>query len=292
MLTAEQISMRTESIGSSDASAIVGLNPWRTPVDVWLEKTGRAASFKGNEATEAGDLLEDAVINRALQKIKAVSHERAPELMYADGLPFISARLDCTAVLPEGDRTIVEGKTSGITKMLDMDAWGEEWSDAVPDYYKIQVQHQLFVAGPDYQFAILSALIPPRGFVMFCLPRQQDVIDALVERHIEFWECVRTDTPPEGEASIEVAKRLRRLDGKETNLDWTLVASLERAKSDLKAAKDQEEKSQAALLLALGDAEIGKYEGGIVTYKESTRKSYTVAESSYRTLRIKPTKGK
>ena len=39
--------------------------------------------------------------------------------------------------------------------------------------------------------------------------------------------------------------------------------------------------------LPLGDAEIGTFEGGTVTYKESQRKEYTVKASTYRQLRVK-----
>lgn len=292
MLTETQIAERVHSIGSSDAAAICGLNPWRSPLEVFLEKTGRAAHFAGNEATEAGDDLEDAIVNRTLRKLQAVSHERAPALLTADGYPFITANLDATAILPEGDKTIIEAKSSGITKMLDFSAWGEEWSADVPDYYQCQVQHQLFVAGDEYAFAILSALLPPRGFVIFCIPRQEDVIEALIERHTAFWQLVMNDTPPEGEVSLDVAKRLRRTTGKSVDLDPELVASFLRAQDDKKAASEAEDAARAKLLLALGDAEVGRYDGGEFTYLESTAKGYTVEERKYRTLRNRATRGK
>lgn len=52
---------RRKGIGASELAAILGLDPYRTPLDVWMEKTGRAAQFGGNEATFRGNALEDAV---------------------------------------------------------------------------------------------------------------------------------------------------------------------------------------------------------------------------------------
>jgi putative phage-type endonuclease len=52
---------RAKGIGASELAAILGLDPYRTPLDVWMEKTGRKPQFMGNEATFRGNALEDAV---------------------------------------------------------------------------------------------------------------------------------------------------------------------------------------------------------------------------------------
>ena len=54
-------SARRQGIGASELAAILGLDPYRTPLDVWMEKTGRTVQFMGNEATFRGNALEDAV---------------------------------------------------------------------------------------------------------------------------------------------------------------------------------------------------------------------------------------
>lgn len=53
--------MRNETIGSSEIAAVLGLDPHRTPYDVWLTKTGQQPEFSGNEATKRGHILEPAV---------------------------------------------------------------------------------------------------------------------------------------------------------------------------------------------------------------------------------------
>jgi len=54
-------SARAKGIGASELAAILGLDPYRTPLDVWMEKTGRKPKFEGNEATFRGNVFEDAV---------------------------------------------------------------------------------------------------------------------------------------------------------------------------------------------------------------------------------------
>ena len=62
-LSPEQIARRREGISASEMAAIVGLDPYRSPIDVFLDKTGRAAPFAGNERTHWGNLLEDPIRN-------------------------------------------------------------------------------------------------------------------------------------------------------------------------------------------------------------------------------------
>lgn len=61
MLTASQTQARRSGLGGSDAAAVLGVHPYRSPLDVYLDKLGLAAPFEGNEATRWGDLLEDVI---------------------------------------------------------------------------------------------------------------------------------------------------------------------------------------------------------------------------------------
>lgn len=285
MLTETQLAERKKFIGSSDSAAIVGLNPWATAYDVWASKTGRVENFAGNAATEAGDRLEDAVVNWGLDQIKPIESRRAPAAMLQG---VMGANLDADALTARWGKVIVEGKTAGITSPLQFDQWGDEWTAAVPDHYQVQVQHQLAVAGPDYQLAFLAALLGSRGFVLYAIPRDQAAIDALIEACESFWaNHVLTDTPPDASPSMEVAKRLRRTKGKQVAFDARLLLTWTRAKDELKAAKDAEEKAKAAVIGALGDADAGVSEAGTVTYYEQSRAGYEVQPCSFRVLRTK-----
>ena len=52
---------RTQFIGGSDIGAILGLSPYRTPIDVWLEKTGEDKSKEANLAMRFGSFAEEFI---------------------------------------------------------------------------------------------------------------------------------------------------------------------------------------------------------------------------------------
>lgn len=287
MLTPEQIAKRRFSIGSSDAPSVCGVNPWRSAYDVWLEKTGRIEPFAGDEATRAGDLLEPAIIQYAIETLKPVQVNRGIELVSSD-YDFLTATLDAEFVFDADDHCIVEGKSAGICSPLNFDAWGEPGSDEIPDYYSVQAQHQLFVAGAMYQFAAVPALIPPRGFVMYYVPRDEELIAAIVQKEIEFWDCVQRKTPPKGAPSMDALKRMRRQPNKTVPIDETIIMAWLDAKAKAAEAKQTKDEIEAALLASLGDAEAGAFgDGQLVTYMETSRRAYSVEATKYRSLKIK-----
>lgn len=60
-LSPAQLAIRREGITATDVAAIVGVHPYRTALDVWLEKTGQAKPFAGNVRTKWGELLEPVI---------------------------------------------------------------------------------------------------------------------------------------------------------------------------------------------------------------------------------------
>ena len=59
MLTPEQLERRRSSIGASDVAAILGLDPYRTGLDIWLQKRGLAEVQDQTEASLMGHLLDE-----------------------------------------------------------------------------------------------------------------------------------------------------------------------------------------------------------------------------------------
>lgn len=283
MLTTEQIIERKYYVGASEAAAVCGVDPWRTPYDVWAAKTGRVDSFQGNEATDAGHRLESAVIKWAADKLHAQEINPAVFVRHRK-YEFIAANLDAVLLLPNGLEVDVDAKTGGIYSPLRHENWT---ADEFPEQYQVQLQLQL-ACDPTLSHAYLAALCPPMGFLLYRVERDEALSEAIVGRIVNFWDNhVMADEPPDGLPSLEVAKRLRRVPNKETILDTSLVAALQAAKERCKEADAEEKRAQAALLAALGDAELGRYDGGCVTYFETSRDGYEVAPTKYRTLRFK-----
>lgn len=123
---------------------------------------------------------------------------------------------------------------------------------------------------------------------MYELRRNEAAIEALFEREQEFWhKNVMKRIAPDDEPSHDIAKRLRRTTGKQAEVDRDLALAVVTQRKAMKAQKEAVDAAEAALLLALGDAEYGVFDGGTLTYTETHRKAYSVEETTFRQLRIK-----
>lgn len=121
---------RNSGVGSSDVGAILGVNPYRTGVDVWLEKRGLVPSFTGNEATKWGAVLEPIVAAEWARRRPGVRFER-PGLVRHPQHAWAFCTPDRIAVMPDGTRMLVECKTAGLRQ-------APRWANDVPPEYLAQ----------------------------------------------------------------------------------------------------------------------------------------------------------
>lgn len=283
MITAEQKLLRMGKLGSSDAAAVMGLDPYRSASDVFLVKTGQAADFEGNANTERGNLLEPVVMEWACQQINW-KYFRSPMFEHPSGM--LVANLDG---LNEAGTEIIEAKTT-----VDPEGWGEEGTDQVPERVLAQVHHQ-FVCVPAAVVAWVPVLMPGFkrfDFRLYKVNRNEDLCAAVESAGLAFMnEHVLRGVPPDDfRPSLEVLKRVRRQPNKFIPVADELVDGYVVARAAKASAEEELEKRQSYLLAALGDAEGGTYSAGSVTYLETTRRGYEVKETTYRQLRIKTNK--
>lgn len=281
-ITAEQRIARQKAIGSSDAATVMGLNPYQSIADLWLEKTGRATGFDGNAATDRGNLLEPVLVTYAELEL-GIPLERNVTV-HSNDYPILVANLDALAVeLPAS----VEAKSSTMNE-----DWGEDGTDEVPERVSIQVHHQMVCVGPHCRVAYVPVLLPgfrSFDFRMYRVERNDAIANGIIEACMTFWDkYVVTDTPPDDyRPSLEVLKRVRRVPNKIVEIPGDLVKDYEIASALAKSADKQKKDAQAALIAALGDAEAGTHSGGQVTYFATKKKGYFVEESEYRSIRLK-----
>ncbi len=127
---------------------------------------------------------------------------------------------------------------------------------------------------------------------MYCIPYKKDLAEAICEQGERFMiKHVQADTPPtDSLPSLEVLKRIRRQPNKTIEIPARVAVEYQMANATRLVAEKVEEKAKAALVAALGDAEAGNYGVGVATYMLQKRKGYTVAETEFRTLKIKANK--
>jgi len=265
MITEQQRLARRNHLGSSDAPAIVGLSPWRTPADVYYSKVYESDD-QTTEAMETGNRLEPAILDFAAERL-GVALRRNVSLVSAgrDG-GIMAANFDAMVC----DRAeAVEAKYVGPNSVQD---WGAEGTDEVPDHVNLQVQHQMYVAGLDRVWVAAAMAGFRFEWRLYLVPRSDPIISTLVNREIEFWERhVTPRCPPESSApSIEVLRLLRRAPGSCVDLGEEAAAlwlQREFAAEQMKNANAAYEDATAKLLAMLGESEAGRLpDGRMLTY--------------------------
>lgn len=276
-LTQEDKERRRKFITATDAVALMGASPWTNAGDIFIQKTQGIDWFSGNAATDAGLRLEDVVLGWASERLGPLNP--GDWCVHENGIN--AATLDSRTA--NGD--IVEAKTTGIVGPGSPSQWGEEGTDEIPDYYIVQVQAQMLVTGAARAF--VPALIGGRGFAMFVVLANRDLQEVIRESSEQFWrENVMAGVPPEGvRPSLEILKRMRRDPGKVESVADELAEEYLALTRVAKDASDQAEKCKAQLIASLGDAEGGKWSGGMFTFYEQSREGYVVKPSTYRVLR-------
>ena len=274
---------RKRYLGASDVPAVLGVSPWKTARDVYYSKAAEFESKdKVSKAIQSGILLEDAVIDFAAGEL-GVKVKRNQFRVHRT-LKWASATLD--AVIPCLPTEAIEAKTTSMT-----DQWGEERTDQIPIYYIAQVQWQMFVA--DLSKIWVPCLMPDHAlrFKLYVVERDDMLIDSIVSRCTSFWEDnVMAGEPPEDTVPApRTIQRMKRVPEKVTTVSDRFIEEWKVSKSELKVAKDKERDSRMRMLEQLGDAEVGKFNGGVLNYRKRERKAYVknVSASTYRTLELR-----
>lgn len=145
---------RTGFIGGSDASAVVGLNPYKDNVTLWMEKTGQAVAEDISEKpyVKYGTQAEDHL--RELFKLDFPEYQvfyEPDNMWFNDRFPFAHASLDGWLTDQDGRQGILEIKTTNILQSMQK----EKWNQRIPDNYYIQLLHYLMVT--EFDFAVLKA---------------------------------------------------------------------------------------------------------------------------------------
>ena len=203
------LEQRKHGIGGSDVAAIMGLSPWKSPLEVWLEKTGRASApdLSEKESVAMGTELEGDVLEMYRRRHPTYRVQRVNAILVDKARPWAQASLDGITKDPELGWGVLEIKTGSRES---------EWADGVPLHYLTQVTHYLSVTG--YPFADVAALIGDYGlhYHEYRVMRDDDDLQSVVESVDEFWaDYVEKDAmppyvsalPSEGKALHELYKR-------------------------------------------------------------------------------------
>ena len=296
---AEWLQERKKGIGGSDASAILGFNPWKSAFELYIDKTSEHVEEIDNEAIHWGNVLEDVVAEEFTRRTGKKVRRRNQTFRHKEH-DFMIANIDRDVV---GERALLECKT---TNAFNLNAWDGE---QVPPAYICQLQHYMSVL--DYEKAYIAVLIGGQKFVWKEVERDDEFIEMMIEAEKQFWEeHVLKEIPPEIDGSPSAAELLNKMypeDNGEiimlkSDEAEMLIEAIESIKSEVKEKQALQKEYENKLKLMIGEATTGvtprfevnlkKVEQNRLDSKRLKKELPDIAEkytktSSYRRLTIK-----
>jgi len=293
----EWLKERTKGIGGSDVATILGLNPYKTPLQLWEEKTGRSSGSAAGESAYWGTVLEGVVAKEFSQRT-GMKVQKVNYMLSKGEDGWMLGNIDRAVVNPAiaGRVSVLKPeKVEECGRLLSTDIglecktasvyMSEHWGDSqeaeilagkivtehkIPLYYETQIQWYMAVTGIKKFY--VAVLIGGQDFRMYEVRRDEDVIKAIVEKCHAFWfKKVLADVPPDPINADDIKKLYARDDGEmveASNDEAADIGELRTIRERIKELQDQEKAVANRVILAIGEKS-GLLIGGekAVTYK-------------------------
>lgn len=272
---------RRKFIGGSDIAAILGISPWKTSMDLWLDKiTPPVENGQNAAAKRRGSRLEPYILDM-------IREEHGLEII-ANNQRYIDPHLDYIAAEIDAETADenIEIKTVHPFKAKE---WGDLNTDQLPMHYVAQVQHGLGVRNRRVArvFALIGDELRP-----YVVERDDELIEVMRARCAEFWtKYVLTKIqPPVDYQHKNIVESLRRL---YPGTDGTIIeatAMHEHWRAVMETASEMKSKyegildgAKAHLLAEMGNAAAIKFvDGKAFTRKVINKKGYVVEHAASR----------
>lgn len=282
---AEWLAARRDGIGGSDTPALLGESEYQSLYGLWLDKTGQADGFIGNDATRRGNWLEPRLAEWFAEET-GIAVRRCGLLVSRDR--------DHLRTTP--DRITADG---GLLEIKTVGTWAKaaaEWRDGIARHAYVQAQQQLAVTGRSHAWFVWYQ--DPKPQLRGPVERDEQLIAEIVDRADWFWfNHVMTGVPPAVDLATvtddELALRWpTAVEGKTSEAEYPAhVLALLEERVELKAHAKAYDARVAdidnALKAFTGDAEVLTVDGRpVLTYRTVERAGYEVKPTSYRKLHV------
>lgn len=260
---------RRKGIGGSDAAAIIGLNKWKSPIRVYLEKIGEFQNEESNEAMYWGSKMEDLIAKEY--------SDRSGN--YVERRNYILIHPDHDWMIANVDRIIyAKDRSPGVLECKNVSEFRkEEWKDdEVPPEAYCQLQHYLAVTG--FVWGVIAALIGGNKFIYKHFDRDEEFISSLISLESEFWKRIEERNPPPADGSDDSSEVLNILypqavPESSINLPYETADTIQRLiqlKQSIKELEDEKAEKENRLKELLGENETGYVEKWRVDWKSYT----------------------
>lgn len=273
---------RRKGLGGSDVAAILGLSKYKTPYQLWLDKTGRETDDSSGEAAYWGNALED-IVAKEFAKRNGVKVQRVNDLIKHPTLDFAFANIDRAVINPaiSGNVRIKDGRLT-TDQILEcktanqflQNQWGDD-AESIPDYYLTQCQW--YLGNTQADICHLAVLIGGQKFKQYQIQRDDELISILHDEAKTFWhDFVLADNPPDPTTIDDCLHRwARHTDGKVIDADQSLIELITEYKEMKAALKDGEAEADALkleIVKRIEDAECVVIDGSkkLLSYKSQS----------------------
>jgi len=278
MITVEQKLDRLKGLGGSDMPIILGLSKYKTPYQLWLEKTGQLETDDvETEAQYWGNRLESVIRDEfALRNNVDID---TPDTVVHPLFDFMRGNVDGFI---KSRNAVLEIKT---TAGYNAKEWGDEGTNQIPLYYAVQVAYYCAITNADC--AYIAVLIGGNTYREYKYTRDHELELRLIDEAQKFWNCVQNKTEPEL-TSIDDIKLKYPESKPEKSVSITpdvnqYYTELMRIKKDVKELNAKEEKLKFALQSHMQDAEVLQDDEGktLASFKTGKRgRTFLLKEAS------------
>ena len=278
---------RTKYLGGSDIGAILGFSKYRTALDVWLEKTGRAVNTVDNLPVRFGSFAEEFVATEYATQTgfalvhheSGIIHPQYPFMVgHIDRFVFESDE-DIDVELFHGDGScaashLLECKTASPFNQSD---WGELGTDEVPMSYLVQCLWYLAIT--NIERCDVAVLFGNTDFRIYEVYRDQELEDLIIAKAVAFWnEYVQKDMPPPAQCESDYQLLFKEeVTGKAVEADpivCELTSKLQLLNSEIKSKEMEISQIKQTIMSQMGEAELLTYQGQVLATWKSPKQSY------------------
>lgn len=243
-------------LGATDIAAILGVDTYKTALDVYNEKLGLVPHFEGNKQTERGQRLENVAAQEYTAETGRKVHRRSVELIHPK-YDFIRGHID--------RRVVGEDKRPVEIKCPSRGMFHKIKREGLPDSWLIQMQTYLWLDRSEVgDFAPFCA--DAWEILPFEVQAQPEIYEQIEHVAVLFWtENVLKRVPPAPVSAdkpmIEFAKVAGAVQVREDAVFLEAAQTLMEAKQLERDGKELLEIAKQQVKKAV-DGEFGKYRGG------------------------------
>ena len=263
--------MDRRTIGGSKVAGILGISPWTTPYDVYLQIV-EGVQQEPTEAMYWGTVIEEKIRLRYVALFGYCVKSSLPQVTHPL-YEFLTANLDG---LVDDLQAVLEIKMANDDK-----DWGQPGTDQIPPYYLTQVVE--YMAIMDLDLAIVVVLFGGNRLEIYRVHRDKELEGNIIEELCKFWtdHIEAKKPPPQGNSKLRAAWIKKRWPTdtdpvrEATPYEIKLLSTLQYFRTVSNVSELIVEQITEEIKTRIGNAAGLMWDGGRVMWKQSRGRAVT-----------------